>query len=481
MISSAETSGDIGVKLESESACESRPGTKAFYFLEPKCLNRHSLFCGVGSRVEMESDDAGSGFTGRLDKFPLLDVIQMACVAQRDGRLHIIHESDQGEVLLEKGQIFHAQTAQRNGEDALLEILCWRDGRFTFSPIIPRTLRKQSIAAHWQYALMDAVRKRDEKAHAGELSEEGKRAAATVLSRTLDPAILSEINRQRRRIVVKRGLIGGVVAALLFVSLTAIFWLFVQHQQALESSFQMTQNEILEKLSTRRDWQRVQPQESVIPAGRFVYQDGQLLETSAFAIDSTEVMIWQYAEFLQAVGDRTSFDHPDQPRSKKHSNKDWEAYARAAFSLGEFRGVRVNPNFPAAFVNWYDAYAYAKWKERRLPTEREWEKAARGEKGLRYPWGDKLEPGAANLSNAETRQPRWSDVGRFQRDRSPYGVLDMAGNVSEWTVDEAGRPVVRGGNFRNEDGELTRRVADLPILTVDERIGFRTVRDINEQ
>src|ERR1700736_96084 len=182
MISSAETSGDIGVKLESESACESRPGTKAFYFLEPKCLNRHSLFCGVGSRVEMESDDAGSGFTGRLDKFPLLDVIQMACVAQRDGRLHIIHESDQGEVLLEKGQIFHAQTAQRNGEDALLEILCWRDGRFTFSPIIPRTLRKQSIAAHWQYALMDAVRKRDEKAHAGELSEEGKRAAATVLS-----------------------------------------------------------------------------------------------------------------------------------------------------------------------------------------------------------------------------------------------------------------------------------------------------------
>jgi hypothetical protein len=321
MISSAETSGDIGVKLESESACESRPGTKAFYFLEPKCLNRHSLFCGVGSRVEMESDDAGSGFTGRLDKFPLLDVIQMACVAQRDGRLHIIHESDQGEVLLEKGQIFHAQTAQRNGEDALLEILCWRDGRFTFSPIIPRTLRKQSIAAHWQYALMDAVRKRDEKAHAGELSEEGKRAAATVLSRTLDPAILSEINRQRRRIVVKRGLIGGVVAALLFVSLTAIFWLFVQHQQALESSFQMTQNEILEKLSTRRDWQRVQPQESVIPAGRFVYQDGQLLETSAFAIDSTEVMIWQYAEFLRQSATEPHSITPISPGAKSIQTK----------------------------------------------------------------------------------------------------------------------------------------------------------------
>ena len=54
----------------------------------------------------------------------------------------------------------------------------------------------------------------------------------------------------------------------------------------------------------------------------------------------------------------------------------------------------------------------------------------------------------------------------------------MAGNVSEWTVGDAGRPVVRGGNFRNEDPELTRRVLDIPILTVDERIGFRTVRDI---
>ena len=60
----------------------------------------------------------------------------------------------------------------------------------------------------------------------------------------------------------------------------------------------------------------------------------------------------------------------------------------------------------------------------------------------------------------------------------PYAPLDMAGNVSEWTIDDTGRPVVRGGNFRNEDPELTRRVLDVPILTVDERIGFRTVREI---
>jgi formylglycine-generating enzyme required for sulfatase activity len=216
----------------------------------------------------------------------------------------------------------------------------------------------------------------------------------------------------------------------------------------------------------------------MIPAGNFVYQDGQVLETGSFAIDSTEVTIWQYAQFLQAAGGSTLFDHPDQPRGKAHSNKQWDVYSHAAFSLTEFQGVPVNPNFPAAFVDWYDAFAYAKWRGRRLPTEREWEKAARGTNGLRYPWGDRLDPGAANFWNAQAYRPGWSEVGSFERDRSPYGVLDMAGNVSEWTVDDAGRPVVRGGNFRNEDPELTRRVLHVPILTVDERIGFRTVRDI---
>jgi hypothetical protein len=431
-----------------------------------------------GRRSETASDDMDSGFTGRLHNFPLLDVIQMACVAQRDGRLRIVHDSDQAEVLLEKGQIIHAQTARFCGEEALLEILCWREGRFTFSPVIPRSLRKQTIAAHWQYLLMEAVRKRDERTYAGQLSEEGKRAIGNVLSRALDPVIWSEIDRQRRRIVLKRGLAGGAVGAALMLSSIIAFWLYEGQQRSLESTFAAARRDIGEKLLPRREWRKINPQEIKIPAGNFVYQDGLVLQTGSFAIDSTEVTIWQYAEFLQAGGGSTLFDHPDQPRGKAHSNKQWDAYSHAAFSLTEFQGVAVNPNFPAAFVDWYDAFAYAKWRGRRLPTEREWEKAARGTNGLRYPWGDRLDPGAANFWNARAFRPGWSEVGSFERDRSPYGVLDMAGNVSEWAVDDAGRPVVRGGNFRNEDPELTRRVLDVPILTVDERIGFRTVRDI---
>src|SRR5215831_5419183 len=291
-------------------------------------LEKFANGTALGSRSETKLDEMDSGFTGRLHKFPLLDVIQMACVAQRDGRLRIVHNSDQAEVFLEKGQIIHAQTARFSGEEALLEILCWREGRFTFSPVIPRSLRKQTIAAHWQYLLMEAVRKRDERTYVGQLSEEDERAIGNVLSRTLDPVIWSEIDRRRRRIVLKRGLAGGAVGAALILSSIITFWVSQRQQWPLESTFTAAHRDIGEKLLSRREWRRINPQEIMIPAGNFVYQDGQVLETGSFAIDFTEVTIWQYAQFLQAAGGSTLFDHPDQPRGKAHSNKQWDVYSR---------------------------------------------------------------------------------------------------------------------------------------------------------
>jgi formylglycine-generating enzyme required for sulfatase activity len=213
-----------------------------------------------------------------------------------------------------------------------------------------------------------------------------------------------------------------------------------------------------------------------IPAGEFVYQDGEVRRTEAYDIDATEVTIWQYADFLSAIGERTDFDHPEQPRNKHHANRDWEAYSRAAFAREHFRGVALTPNFPVVFIDWYDAYAYAKWKGRRLPTEEEWEKAARGDRGWRYPWGNTFEPEAANLSVGGGPILGWNAVGRWPRDRSQYGVLDMAGNVSEWTATWVdGNPVVRGGNFLNREAETTRRIVNLSPQSIDARIGFRTV------
>jgi formylglycine-generating enzyme required for sulfatase activity/serine/threonine protein kinase len=151
-----------------------------------------------------------------------------------------------------------------------------------------------------------------------------------------------------------------------------------------------------------------------------------------YLIDKFEVTNEQYAEFVQAQGAK-----PPQG---------WE---NGAFRNGEGR-------LPVTGVSWDDAAAYADWKKKRLPTEREWEFAARGPGGRLYPWGTDWAPGRAN---ADGYRQSFTEVGSFEEGKSPYGVYDLVGNAMEWTQDDfqpygqggkaSGLKTVRGVSFKH--------------------------------
>jgi formylglycine-generating enzyme required for sulfatase activity len=156
----------------------------------------------------------------------------------------------------------------------------------------------------------------------------------------------------------------------------------------------------------------------------------------AFWIDRSEVTNAQYAKCVEN-GDC------QEPDTKSPSSSEYYYFASQY------------ADYPVTYVNWDMAAAYCKWAGRRLPTEAEWEKAARGSDGRLYPWGN--DAPACSLANYlaggnTCAGSQISMVGSHPEDASPYGAFDMAGSVWEWMADRYSAGYVESSSVRNPTG-----------------------------
>jgi len=196
--------------------------------------------------------------------------------------------------------------------------------------------------------------------------------------------------------------------------------------------------------------------------------------TQAFFIDKYEVSNAEYMKFIEATQHTTPAFWDDK-----------------SLNL---------PSHPVVGVSWQDAMAYAKWKGRRLPTEAEWEKSARGNDNRLWPWGKKFDKGFffyfVNIFGEDDNYKKTAPVNYYQSGSSPFGVLNMSGNVWEWCLDwydedfyrsspemdpqgpteKKTYKVLRGGSYLNDiDGvQVVRRSRNHPYIK-SQTYGFRTV------
>ncbi|MGB9871172.1 MAG: SUMF1/EgtB/PvdO family nonheme iron enzyme [Anaerolineae bacterium] len=179
-----------------------------------------------------------------------------------------------------------------------------------------------------------------------------------------------------------------------------------------------------------------------VPGGSFLFgEERRPVMTMTFRIGRYPVTNAQYARFLQA-NPWYPVPYVDEEWARPYN---WDPVTRT-YPEGK-------ANHPVVLVSWEDAQAYCAWAGVRLPTEEEWERAARGEDGRAYPWGASFDPTRANVR--ESGIGSTTPVGIYPEGASPYGLLDCAGNVWEWTStpydDE--EFIIRGGawNFFAED------------------------------
>jgi formylglycine-generating enzyme required for sulfatase activity len=221
---------------------------------------------------------------------------------------------------------------------------------------------------------------------------------------------------------------------------------------------------------------------ALIPTGTFIMGDDEAsprreIFVDAVYLDRYEVTVARYAAFMKDTG---SLKAPDQ----------WDTVE-----------LKNGGDLPVIGVTWQDASSYCRWAGRRLPTEAEWEKAARGNDERQYPWGNSAPTPESASYGKPYANPVYRDgvarVGSHANDRSPFGISDLAGNVTEWVADwfsesfsegdvrnpkgpDSGTSKVLRGASWYEPAErlgVTKRWHANP-STRNDGIGFRCARDV---
>lgn len=215
-----------------------------------------------------------------------------------------------------------------------------------------------------------------------------------------------------------------------------------------------------------------------VPKGPFLYGDEKARVTinHDYWIDKYPVTNEKYRAFIEEGGYENQVCwSPEGWRWKTEKSIVRPAYWHD--------GRWDKPNHPVVGVSYYEAEAYAKWAGKKLPAEQEWEKAARGEDGRQYPWGEEF--GSDKCNSRESGIGHTTPVTHYVNGISPYGAYDMAGNIWEWCAswydERNGQRVVRGGSYYNVPVDL--RVFSRHEYNVVDRLtylGFRVVKGIDE-